>query len=61
MIKMNRKVVTVATIIIIATIATWAYASTLSAPRSTIKVSGAFSLYPMMVKWAEEYQKIHRR
>jgi phosphate transport system substrate-binding protein len=25
----------------------------------TIKVSGAFSLYPMMVIWAEEYQKIN--
>lgn len=27
--------------------------------KTTIKVSGAFALYPMMVKWAEEYQKIH--
>ena len=25
----------------------------------TIKVSGAWALYPMMVKWAEEFQKIH--
>jgi phosphate transport system substrate-binding protein len=25
-----------------------------------ITVSGAFALYPMMVKWAEEYQKIHK-
>lgn len=24
-----------------------------------ISVSGAFALYPMMVKWAEEYNKIH--
>ncbi|MDD1719687.1 MAG: PstS family phosphate ABC transporter substrate-binding protein [Methanoregulaceae archaeon] len=24
-----------------------------------ITVSGAFALYPMMVKWAEEYRKIH--
>lgn len=24
-----------------------------------ITISGAFALYPMMVKWAEEYQKIH--
>jgi phosphate transport system substrate-binding protein len=24
-----------------------------------ITVSGAFALYPLMVKWAEEYQKIH--
>jgi len=27
--------------------------------QSRITVSGAFALYPMMVKWAEEYQKIH--
>ena len=25
----------------------------------TIKVSGAYALYPMMTIWAEEYQKIH--
>ena len=25
----------------------------------TIKVSGAFAMYPMMCIWAEEYQKIH--
>lgn len=24
-----------------------------------ITISGAFALYPMMVKWAEEYQKLH--
>jgi phosphate transport system substrate-binding protein len=27
--------------------------------KGTITVSGAFALYPMMVKWGEEYQKIH--
>jgi len=26
---------------------------------NTIKVSGAYSLYPMMVVWAQEYQKLH--
>ncbi len=26
---------------------------------SRITVSGAFALYPMMVKWSEEYQKLH--
>jgi len=30
-----------------------------SATGGKITVSGAFALYPMMVKWAEEYQKIH--
>jgi phosphate transport system substrate-binding protein len=27
--------------------------------QETIAVSGAFALYPMMVRWAEEYQHIH--
>jgi phosphate transport system substrate-binding protein len=27
--------------------------------RGTIRVSGAWALYPMMVKWAEEYRKLH--
>lgn len=26
---------------------------------SKIFISGAFALYPMMIKWSEEYQKIH--
>ena len=25
----------------------------------TITISGAFALYPMMVRWSEEYQKLH--
>jgi phosphate transport system substrate-binding protein len=28
-------------------------------PQGNISVSGAFALYPMMTRWAEEYQKIH--
>ncbi|MBU0496665.1 MAG: substrate-binding domain-containing protein [Candidatus Thermoplasmatota archaeon] len=27
--------------------------------KKTIKISGAFALYPMMGVWAEEYQKLH--
>ena len=30
-----------------------------SEPTGTITASGAFALYPMMVKWGEEYQKLH--
>src|SRR5512136_3183276 len=30
-----------------------------SEPAGTITASGAFALYPMMVKWGEEYQKLH--
>lgn len=28
-------------------------------PQGTITASGAFALYPMMVTWGEEYQKLH--
>jgi phosphate transport system substrate-binding protein len=28
-------------------------------PQGTITASGAFALYPMMVRWGEEYQKLH--
>ena len=31
----------------------------LSAMKGTITISGAFALYPMMTRWAEEYQIIH--
>ena len=30
-----------------------------SEPAGTITASGAFALYPLMVKWGEEYQKLH--
>lgn len=30
-----------------------------SGQQQTITVSGAFALYPMMVTWADEYQKLH--
>jgi phosphate transport system substrate-binding protein len=29
------------------------------AQKGTIAISGAFAIYPMMVTWAEEYQKLH--
>ncbi|MDL5503001.1 MAG: substrate-binding domain-containing protein, partial [Candidatus Methanoperedens sp.] len=28
-------------------------------PEGTIRVSGAFALYPMMQKWGAEYKKLH--
>ncbi len=56
MINVDRKVVTIAVVIIIAAIVIYSY---FGSPGEAIKVSGAWALYPMMVKWAEEYQKIH--
>jgi len=58
---MNRRIALVVIFLAILTFA-FVYNSFLS-PQSelegTIKVSGAWALYPMMVKWAEEFQKIH--
>ena len=34
-------------------------AATDNIPQVTIRVSGAWALYPMMVKWGEEFWKIH--
>jgi phosphate transport system substrate-binding protein len=55
-IDVNRKVVTIAVVIVIVAIVIYSY---FGSPGETIKVSGAWALYPMMVKWAEEYPKIH--
>jgi phosphate transport system substrate-binding protein len=30
-----------------------------TSPKNTIAVSGAFALYPLMVQWADEYQKLY--
>jgi phosphate transport system substrate-binding protein len=49
--------ITVAAIMLIAI--TVFYLSTPGESKGTVKVSGAWALYPMMVKWAEEYQKTH--
>jgi len=53
------KILTIAAVVIIAAIVAHSYFSAQFALRGTIKVSGAWALYPMMIKWAEEYQKIH--
>jgi len=57
---MNRKLVVIAIVaVIIASIVAYNYFSSAGELSGTIKVSGAWALYPMMVKWAEEFQKIH--
>ncbi len=33
--------------------------ATKSSKENTVSISGAFALYPLVVKWAEEYQKEH--
>jgi len=59
MIGMNKKILVIAaSIIVVAAIVAYSYIAS-TGTKGTIKVSGAWALYPMMVKWAEEYQKIH--
>lgn len=56
---MNKKLATIA-VAIIAIVSIVAYSHFVSAnAKGTIKISGAFALYPLMVTWADEYQKIH--
>ncbi len=54
---MNKKLLAIV-IVVIAVVSASVLYSYFSA-RETIKVSGAWALYPMMIKWTEEYQKIH--
>jgi len=56
---LNGKIVTIAALLIIVAIFTCSNLITPSELKGTIKVSGAWALYPMMVKWAEEFQRIH--
>ena len=51
---MKGKVVIIAAIVLNATVFAYSYFQ----PRA-IEVSGAWALYPMMVKWVEEFQKVH--
>ncbi len=54
---MNRKII--ATIIITIFITALLSGCVDSPKTETIRVSGAFALYPLMIKWGEEYQKLH--
>jgi phosphate transport system substrate-binding protein len=57
--EVNKKLIVIAAILIIASIVAYNYLIPAAEIEGTIRVSGAFALYPMMVKWAEEYQKLH--
>lgn len=59
MVRLTRVTAILAAVIILSAIGAFAYQGISSEPQETIRVSGAWALYPMMVKWAEEYQKIH--
>jgi len=57
--EMNRKLIVIVAVLIIASILAYDYFTATPELQGTIRVSGAFALYPLMVKWAEEYQKLH--
>lgn len=50
------KIIAILSILVIAIAST---SGCMGQQKNTIKVSGAFALYPMMGRWAEEYGKIH--
>ncbi len=54
------------TILIVCTLIFWSGCTQVQDPaggeavaQKTIRISGAFALYPMMITWSEEYHKIH--
>jgi phosphate transport system substrate-binding protein len=53
----NKKIIT--TLLIISMVGIVSLSGCTSQKENTIKVSGAYSLYPMMVVWAQEYQTLH--
>ncbi|MCJ7572481.1 MAG: extracellular solute-binding protein, partial [Candidatus Thermoplasmatota archaeon] len=57
--RKEKKILGIFAIIIIITIGIVSNCGCVEKSESTIKVSGAYSLYPMMVVWAQEYQKLH--
>ena len=56
---MNTRTVAVIALVTLAIVVAYSYVGTVGELKGTIRVSGAWALYPMMVKWAEEYQRIH--
>src|SRR4030042_4562367 len=58
-IQIEKKVLGIFVIITIITIGIVSNCGCVEKSENTIKVSGAYSLYPMMVVWAQEYQKLH--
>ncbi len=56
----HKKIITLVTALVLLTVGLVSLSGcTTQQTTNTIKVSGAYSLYPMMVVWATEYQKNH--
>ncbi len=57
--KTQKKMKILAAVLIIGIVGIVSLAGCTTQKENTIKVSGAYSLYPMMVVWAQEYQTLH--
>ena len=51
--------VTVATVLILLFVGILSMSGCTNQQTNTIKIDGAFALYPMMLKWTDEYHKLH--
>jgi len=59
MVNLNKQLVaSVIVVIVIVSVVSYYYAGGTGAQKETIRVSGAFALYPLMVEWAQAYQNI---
>jgi len=57
---MNRKLIAVVVVcIVVASIVAYNQYQISQQPTGIIKVSGAFALYPLMVIWGQQYEKLH--
>jgi len=56
---MNKKLVIIVLAVIAVGFIAYNSLSSVNELKGSINVSGAWALYPMMVKWAEEYQKVY--
>jgi phosphate transport system substrate-binding protein len=58
--RQTKPLIAITTLVLITSLVVVGFSGCTSQQQSgTIKVSGAYSLYPMMVVWANEYQKNH--
>jgi len=55
----QKKMLAIFTIVMVVMIGIIGFCGCTEKKSDTIKVSGAYSLYPMMVVWAQEYHKLH--
>jgi phosphate transport system substrate-binding protein len=55
----HKPLLAITTLILASTLVVVGFSGCTSQQTNTIKVSGAYSLYPMMVVWAKEYEKNH--